>query len=166
MESSPAAADPLPAGSSPAAGFRVIDDPRREASRPIVTVWLTFVVGMYALSFACPGGASAFVIALASWRELSVRDFPFPVLLAFSWLANPAFCVGVLALLHRRWRGASRTAIFAIAFGALAVYPGVLVLPWWIWMASFVMLYVAAEICAPQSRGAVSKNAAPYDRDF
>jgi hypothetical protein len=118
------------------------------------------------MAFAA-GGLQAFMYALGV-REVgdghsrSLLD----LMIRLSWLANPSFWIGVVLFVMKRWSSASGFGLIALGFGGLVVFPGVFMPDWWLWMASFVLLFIAASVCAPQSRNDPSRKAAAVDPDF
>lgn len=135
-----------------------------------VGLFLGFLLGsLYAISFSLPvvkvdvplhgiemtwDGTSG---SLNGWQFcLCFNARPQEVSVFFNWLflANLAFWIGVFLLGIRRWRGASVAGFVAIGLAGAAFFflGGRLLVGFYLWFGSMVMLTVAGFICSLSAR--------------
>ena len=120
--------------------------------------WIWWAVGLYGVSFLVPTvplwnsnafslGIHLFVISFVIfvaglinpgiWG--SERDATMFLLFGLPWLANPLLWWCLVAWADGRRKTASVTGLLAFLCGLAGIYPGFILAPYWVWMASLAL---------------------------
>jgi hypothetical protein len=150
-------------------GPRVAAEKLRRATPVTLATWVAFAFALYIVAFIVPHGVTAFILGfmlLFEFTEVIARGSFQELLISASWLANPALWLGVVFLLRRDLRSAKRAGFVALLFSLLAVFSGMWLAAYWVWIGSMVMFLVAAYKCSGVAVSARSRKPRPVDPDL
>lgn len=152
--------------------------------------WIWWAVGLYGVSFLVPAVplwnsnsfslgihlfAISFIIFVAGLINLGIwwseRDATMFLLCGLPWLANPLLWWCLVAWADGRRKTAVVTGRLAFLCGLAGIFPGFILAPYWVWMASLTLpsigLAMTHSAVRDRLQGAptVSPPTAPDGRD-
>jgi hypothetical protein len=162
-EASPGVASISPTGDAPRGAAE-------EHRRAAPGTYLPWVLVLYGAAFLCPGGADNFALAFMYLLQFQLPDFLLGrfwySLIAASWLANPALWLATVFLAVRAWRLAKWAGFVALLLGFLAVWPGVAMVAYWLWIGSMILFVIAAYGCGRDAASTRLRKPRPVDPDL